>query len=192
MALGQVIRAGELIAGFTIDVDGQPIHVLECQLSSVRDAGRNVRLQMRNLLSGTTCARLIPADYQFELVEVRRRPARYQARLADSFVFSEPETHTQVSLDLEAIGEYLNYLRPGVEVVLLEMPEYPRDIEFPLEANLIVEDTTTVTGGILGLSEIRSAVLEGGMLIVVPARVGIGDVIRIDTRTGEYVGRATL
>jgi elongation factor P len=190
LASSQIVAAGNLVAGVTIDLDGQPVQVLDCQESEAGDAGGSVRVVMRNQLSGSTCVRVVPADYQLRPIDVRRRLARYDSRTGDALRFDVQECKTQITLDAESLGDYVNYLRPGMEVVLLEFAEHPSDVEMPLIVDLAIAETKAISDASGMICAVQAAVLEGGMLTVIPTQLDVGALIRIDTRTGEYVGRA--
>jgi len=127
---------------------------------------------------------------RFERVILEEKPAQFMYRDGDNYVFMELESYDQVYVPEKALGEGAGYLRDNLEVTLQLLDGRVVGVELPKSVELKVVDTPpgfkgdTVSGG--G----KPATLETGLVITVPMFVEVGDVVVVDTRTGNYIERA--
>ena len=182
-------NAGELRKGDTIETEGNLLAVVDFQHNKTARSGAVVRLKLRNLRSGATFERSFPVNERFRDVELDRRTVQYQYRDDDLFHFMDTISFDQVALDAAQIGEYVNYLKEGSLVTLFVYEDQSIDVEMPVAVELRVIETERGFKGDTANAATKPAVLETGMRVLVPLFVNTDDVIRVDTRTGEYMDR---
>jgi len=186
-----MITAGELRKGITIELDGELFTILDYQHNKMGRGGAVLRLKLRNVRSGYTMERTFPASEKFRRVYLDHRQAQYQYRDEDLFHFMDMESFEQYALTAEQVGEEADYLKDGLVVDMLMYEGQPIGLELPITVDLKVTETEPGFRGDTATGGSKPAVLETGAKIQVPLFVNIGDVIRVDTRTGSYVERVS-
>ena len=115
---------------------------------------------------------------------------QYLYKDGDSFHFMDTATFEQLHIPAEALGESVNYIIPDALIRVEFYGAEPVGIELPPTVDLKVEDTSPGIKGATASAQIKPATLETGLVVNVPSFVNVGDVIRVSTETGEYLGRA--
>lgn len=183
------ISTNDFRPGITVIIDGEIYMVLEAQHVKLGRGGAHVRTRLKHLLTGNVVEQNFRAGEEFEQAIVERRPYQFLYRQGDEFVFMDVETYEQVSLSSDQVGEDARFLKEGTEVILFFHEGTPLMGELPTTVELQVVETDpgvrgdTVSGGS------KPAKLETGAVIQVPLFINIGDIVRVDTRTGRYVER---
>ncbi|MCS7224299.1 MAG: elongation factor P [Armatimonadetes bacterium] len=183
------ISTNDLRPGITILIDDQIYIVLEAQHVKLGRGGAYVRTRLRHLLSGNVLERNFRSGEEFEQAIVERRSCQFLYRQRDEFVFLDNETFDQYSLTADQIGEAAQFLAEGGEATVVFHEEHPLTVELPTTADLEVVETDpgfrgdTVSGGS------KPARLKTGAVVQVPFFINVGDIIRVDTRTGRYIER---
>lgn len=187
-----MIDAGELKKGLAIELDGELFSVVDYQHVKMGRGGAVVRLKLRNLRSGYTTDRTFPATERFRRVYLEHRKAQYLYRDEDNLYFMDTETFDQTPLSADQLGSDLNYLKENVSMVdLLKYGDETLGIELPVTVDLEVTYTEPGFKGDTASGGNKPATLETGLKVQVPLFINIGDVVRVDTRTGEYLERVT-
>lgn len=184
-----MINAGELKKGLTIELDGELFSVVDYTHTKMGRGGAVVRLKLRNLTEGYTVERTFPASERFKRVYLERRKVQYLYRDDDTYHFMDTETFEQNGLNREQLGDDVNYLKEGTVVDLLKHDEHPLGIELPVTVDLEVVETEPGFKGDTATGGNKPAIVETGLKVLVPLFINTGDVVRIDTRTGEYLER---
>ena len=184
-----MVTAGELRKGLTIEVDGELVRVLEYQHNKRGRGSAEVRLTMRNLRSGSITERTWPATARFQAARLERSTIQFQYSEGDEYHFMNTETYDQVMLNVDVLGEAVKYMRENDTIDLLSYGEEAIDVELPTAVNLKVVQTDPGFKGDTATGGTKPAVVETGITVNVPLFVTEGDVIRIDTRTGDYLTR---
>ncbi len=184
-----MINAGELKKGLTIELDGELFSVVDYTHTKMGRGGAVVRLKLRNLTEGYTVERTFPASERFKRVYLERRKVQYLYRDDDTYHFMDTETFEQNALNREQLGDDVNYLKEGMVVDLLKHDERPLGIELPVTVDLEVVETEPGFKGDTATGGNKPAIVETGLKVLVPLFINTGDVVRIDTRTGEYLER---
>jgi elongation factor P len=186
-----MISTNQFRNGNHIDVDGTIFKILEFQHVKPGKGGAFVRTKLRRAHDGAVIDRTFRAGEKFRPVrtEVRRMQFLYKdgndAHLMDS------ESYEQLTIPESAIAEPLRWMRESDELELLYIDDEPADVQLPSALELAVAQTEPgVRGDTASGGGNKPAVLETGTRIQVPLFIDIGDVVRVDTRTGEYVSRA--
>ena len=184
--------AQELRSGNVVNLSDSPWVI---QKAEYNKSGRNaavVKMKLKNLLTGTVTESVYKADDKFDPVYLENKEATYSYFADPSYVFMGVEDFEQYEIDKENIGDLVNYIEDGMndvcEVVLYEGK--PISIQFP---NTIVREISYTEPAVRGDTSgkvMKTARLTNGFELQVSAFCEIGDKVEIDTRTGEFKGRA--
>ncbi len=184
------IYPNDLRSGMIIEMDGELYEVMEAQHFKIAKTSAYVRAKLKNFLTGRVIDVKLNPDERIVSPYVERKKAQYLYSSGDEYVFMDLETYEQIPLRAEQLGDKAKYLKEGLEVDMVYVDEKPITIELPLVLEYKVEYTEPGVKGDRVATAMKPAKLENGMEIMVPLFIEIGDVIQVDTRTGEYVGRA--
>ncbi len=184
-----MVTAGELRKGVTLDIDGDLVQVLEYQHNKRGRGSAEVRLTIRNLRTGSTTERTWPATARFQQARLERSTAQFLYRDGDDFHFMNTDTFEQFTLPVKVLGDAVKYLRENDSIDLLSYGDEPLHVELPTAVNLTVTRTDPGFRGDTATGGTKPATLETGLTVNVPLFVNEGDVIKVDTRTGEYLTR---
>ena len=186
-----VIGVGELRKGVTIELDGEPYQVVEYSSHKMQQRAPVVRIRLRELRTGRSVDRTFSGyDVKLNLAPVEQRPAQYLYNDDAFYYFMDTRTYEQYPLTKEQLGDAHLYLRDQVELELVFFREQPIAVELPTFVELEIVDTPPAHRGDTAQGGTKPATLETGLSVNVPFFVNPGEVIRIDTRTGEYLERA--
>jgi elongation factor P len=188
-----LIGANELKRKMLITVDGQPYTVIEVSFAtpSARGATTMVRTRLRNLLNGAVQEKSFRSGEKFEEPDVQLTPASFLYSDGDGLHFMDEGSYEQFSFTPEQVGDDRGYLKEGISVQLLKYNGTPISLQLPQFVELAVASTEpgmrgdTASGGAT-----KNATLETGIEVRVPLFIKEGESVRIDTRTGEFAGRA--
>lgn len=184
-----MITATDLRKGVTFELDGELHRVLEYQHSYIGRGSANVRVRLRNLRTGRTIERTFPASEKFQEVRLELRQVQYLYRDGDLYYFMDTETYEQPALSAEVLQENVDYLTEGLMLSVSMHEDKPVEIELPVTVDLEVTQTEPGVKGDTATGATKNATLETGLVVQVPLFVEEGDVVRIDTRTAEYLTR---
>lgn len=184
-----MISATDLRKGVTFELDGELYRVLEYQHSYIGRGSANVRTKLRNLRTGRTLDRTFSASEKLEEVRLELRQVQFLYRDGDLYYFMDTETYEQPALSGEVLGDRVSYLKEGLVLSLSMYEAQPVEIELPVTVELEVTQTEPGVKGDTATGATKRATLETGLIVQVPLFVEQGDVIRVDTRTDEYLTR---
>jgi elongation factor P len=184
-----MISATDLRKGVTFELDGELCRVLEYQHSYVGRRSANVRTKLRNLRTGGTIERTFAATEKFQEVRLELRQVQFLYRDGDLYYFMDTETYEQPALSADVLEDRVSYLKEGLVLSLSMHEGQPVEIELPVTVDLQVTRTEPGVKGDTATGATKRASLETGLVVQVPLFVEEGDVIRVDTRTGEYLTR---
>ncbi|MDP4133596.1 MAG: elongation factor P [Bacillota bacterium] len=185
-----MISAGEFRNGVTFEMDGNVFRIIEFQHVKPGKGAAFVRTKIRNVISGGVVERTFNPTEKFEKAHIDRREMQYLYADGDLFYFMDPETYDQVPLGKETLGDALKFVKENDNVVILSYKNNVFAIEPPNFVELEVVETEPGFKGDTTTNVNKPAILETGAEIGVPLFINIGDKIRVDTRTGEYMERA--
>jgi elongation factor P len=186
-----VISTNQFRNGNHIDVDGIIFKILEFQHVKPGKGGAFVRTKLRRASDGAVIDRTFRAGEKFRPVrtEVRRMQFLYQD--GDDAHFMDAESYEQLTIPVKSLSEPLRFMRESDEVDVLYIDDQPADVQLPSAIDLTVAETEPgVRGDTASGGGTKPAVLETGTRINVPLFIDVGDRVRVDTRSGEYVSRA--
>jgi elongation factor P len=185
-----LIETGELRKGSTIEIDGTLYQVIEVEHLKIGRGSAQVRMKLRDVRGGHIVDKSVQAGARFTRARVERQEAQYLYAEGNLHHFMNTETYDQFPLGKEHLGEALNYLKENSTCNLLMYGDEPVGIELPAAVELAVEQTDPGMRGDTAQGGTKPAKLETGISVNVPLFVNTGDMLKIDTRTGEYLERA--
>jgi elongation factor P len=186
-----VITTNQFKNGSHIDVDGVVFKILEFQHVKPGKGGAFVRTKLRRASDGAVIDRTFRAGEKFRPVRTEVRSMQFLYRDGSDAHFMDTQSYEQLVIPEATIADALNYMRESDEVEILYVDDEPADVQLPSAIDLKVAETEpglrgdTASGG-----GTKPATLETGARVNVPLFIEIGDVVRVDTRTGDYVSRA--
>lgn len=185
-----MISAGDFRNGITLEIDGAVFQIIEFQHVKPGKGAAFVRTKIRNVMSGAVTERTFRPTEKFPAARIDRVEMQYLYADGDMFNFMNTETYDQISLNRELIGDTLKFVKENDMVKVVSYNGNVFSVEPPLFVELEITDTEPGFAGNTATGAQKPATVETGAQISVPLFVGIGDKVKIDTRTGEYLGRA--
>jgi elongation factor P len=185
-----VATTNDLKNGMTLNLDGQLWAVVEFQHVKPGKGGAFVRTKLKNVLSGKVVDRTFNAGVRVEQASVDKREMQYLYREGDDFVFMDTETYDQPHISAQTVGDAANYLLEEQTAVVAFNDGTPLYVELPAAVELTVSQTDPGLQGDRSTGGTKPATLETGAQIQVPLFITTGEKIKVDTRTGQYLGRA--
>jgi elongation factor P len=177
--------------GNHIDVDGTVYKILEFQHVKPGKGGAFVRTKLRRASDGAVVDRTFRAGEKFRAVRTETRKMQFLYADGTDAHFMDTESFEQIAVRESTLQEALRWTKPSSEVEVLFIDDEPADVQLPSAIDLEIAETEPgVRGDTASGGGTKPAVLETGARIQVPLFVNIGDVVRVDTRSGEYVSRA--
>ena len=187
--MAAVYMAGDFRNGTTFEMEGNVYRVVEFQHVKPGKGAAFVRTKLKNVISGAVLEKTFNPSDKYPGAEIEKKSMQYLYNDADIYYFMDNETYDQLPLNKEQIGECLKYLKENTIVTILSFKGKVFAVEPPMFVELEVSYTEPGFAGNTTTSSGKPAKLETGYEISVPLFINIGDVIRIDTRTGEYMER---
>ena len=184
-----MISVSQLRKGVTFERDGELYRVLDYQHNKSGRGNAIIRTKLRNLRTGATTTETFLSGDRVQDVRLDHRTVQYLYNDGDLYYFMDMETFEQPALPKETVEDILPYLK---ENTVLELESYegePIGLELPTTVNLEVVEAPPGYAGDTATGATKEVVLETGMRLNVPLFVNAGDVVRVDTRTGEYQTR---
>jgi len=177
--------------GVVLSIDGQLWNVIEFQHVKPGKGGAFVRTKLKNVVSGKTVDRTYNAGAKIEIENVDRRDFTYLYNDGDNFVFMDTADYDQLTVAAATVGEAKNFLLENQQVQIALNNGNPLYVELP--ASVILEITYTEPGlqGDRSSAGTKSATVETGYEIQVPLFLETGTKVKVDTRTGDYLGRVS-
>lgn len=184
-----MIDTGDLRKGLTLDLDGRLVKVVEFAHNKQGRGSAQVRMTLRDLRTGALTQQTVQAGARFTPVRLERRHVQFLYPDGDQLHFMDTESFDQLVLTAQAVGDAIKYLKENDVVDLLVYNDEPIDLELPTAVNLVVRDTDPGLKGDTASGATKPATLETGLVVSVPLFVNVGDTLKVDTRTGEYIER---
>jgi elongation factor P len=183
------VSTNDLKNGMTLDLDSTLFQIIEFQHVKPGKGGAFVRTKLRNMKTGAVIERTFNAGVKVGLAIVERKPMQYLYPEADGFVFMDLETYEQLPVPREVMGSASEYLAEGGEAQIAVHQGVP--IAVDLAASVVLTITATDPGakGDTRTGALKPATLETGVVVNVPLFVEVGERIKVDTRSGDYIER---
>jgi elongation factor P len=185
------ISTNDLKNGMSLDLPEGLFSVVEFQHVKPGKGGAFVRTKLKNVRSGAVLERTYRADEKLEQAVIDKREMQFLYVDSGQYVFMDTETYEQMPTPKAALGEAANYLKEGDSVVLQMYEGEIVGVDLPAAVELSVVETEPGVQGDRVSGARKPATLETGLVIQVPLFVNIGDRVKVDTRSGEYLTRAS-
>lgn len=185
-----MIYAGDFRKGMTFQIDGEPHVVLDFQHVKPGKGSAFVRTKYRNILTGATREEAFNPDQKFPKAHIETKQMQYLYSDGDLYYFMDGETYEQIPISKEMVEDAMQYLRENDEATIKFYNDAPFLVEAPNFVDLKVIETEPGVKGDTATNVTKAATVETGAVIQVPIFIEEGEVIQIDTRTGDYLGRS--
>jgi elongation factor P len=186
-----VIAVTDLKKGMAIELDGKLYSIIDFQHIKMGRGSAQVRLKMRDIQAGHIIERTFQAGEKLDQVQLEISNAQYLYQDSNFHYFMDIKSYEQFPLTSEQLGEsFKKYIKEGAMLVILKHGDSAVGIEMPLAVDLKVAETGPSFKGNTAQSGTKPARLETGITVQVPFFMNVGDVIRVDTRSGSYIERA--
>ena len=185
-----MISTNEFKTNVTVTIDGDPWQVVEFQHVKPGKGAAFVRAKMRNMSTGAVVERTFNAGERLPKARIERRTMQYLYESDGMFVFMDNETYEQTELSKETLGSALNFLQENMDVKIMSYENRVLGVDLPNTVNLTVVETEPGIKGDTATGGSKNATMNTGYVVKVPLFINEGDVLAIDTRTGDYISRA--
>lgn len=184
-----MISTNDFRNGLTIEIDGEIFTIIEFQHVKQGRGSAFVRTKLKNIQTGNVFERTFRAGEKVARAHLDRKQMQYLYQTGELYYFMDTETYEQVPVSEELVGDNKKFLKENMEVSVLFHNNTPIGIELPNFVELKVVQTEPGFKGDTATGGTKPAVVETGARLQVPLFIEIGDTIKIDTRTGEYISR---
>lgn len=185
-----MVSAGDFRKGLTIEIDGQVWVIVDFQHVKPGKGAAFVRTKMKNIMQGNVLERSFNPSEKFPKAHVETKAMEYLYSDGELYYFMDNETYEQIPLNHAQVEDALNYIKENMPVTIRFFKGEAFSVEPPNFVELEVSETDPGFKGDTATAGNKPAVLETGAKIMVPLFINQGDIIRVDTRTGEYMERA--
>lgn len=176
----------DLKKGTVCQIDGQPYRVIEYGQKVMGRGGSIVNVKLKNLITGAVIPKTFKGQDKIEPAEVSNKTVQYLYNDGETYFFMEPTNFEQFELSAELVDSASGYLKEGEELTLQFFGDRVINVELPKNIYLEVTYAEDVVKGDTTSSVLKDATLETGVSVKVPAFIKVGDIISVDTATGEY------
>ena len=176
----------DLKKGVVCQIDSQPYRVIDYNQKVMGRGGSIVNVKLKNLITGAVIPKTFKGQDKIEPAEVTSKTVQYLYNDGSAFFFMDPNSFEQFELSADLVGEAKNFMKEGDELALQFFDGKVITVEMPKNVYLEVTYTEAVVKGDTTSSVLKDATLETGAVVKVPAFIKVGDIISVDTSTGEY------
>ena len=184
-----MISAGDFKNGVTLEYNGNIFQIIDFQHVKPGKGAAFVRTKLKNIISGGVIETSFRPTEKFPKAHIERKDMQYLYSDGELFHFMDVETYDQIALNEDAIGDSLKFVKENEMVKICSHKGNVFAVEPPLFVELEIIDTEPGFKGDTAQGATKPATVETGALVYVPLFVEMGDVLKIDTRTGEYLSR---
>ena len=184
-----MISAGDFKNGVTVEIDGNIYQILEFQHVKPGKGAAFFRTKLKNIISGGVVEKTFRPTEKFPKAHIDRKDMQYLYRDGDLFNFMDVETYDQIALNEDVVGDSLKFVKENEVVKICSHNGNVFSVEPPLFVELAITETEPGFKGDTAQGATKPATVETGAIVMVPLFVEQGDVLKIDTRSGEYLSR---
>jgi elongation factor P len=177
--------------GLKIEMSGEPFIIVDFQHVKPGKGGAFVRTKMKSLISGNVLDKTFRSGEKVDVPDLEEKKMSYLYRDESGYCFMDSETYEQMTLKEDQIGSAIDYLKENIEVEVLFHNGIPIGIDLPMFLELEVVETDPGIRGNTASGGSKPAKLETGKTVQVPLFLNEGDIVKVDTRTGEYIERVS-
>jgi elongation factor P len=183
------VSAGDFRNGITLEIEGKVVQVIEFQHVKPGKGAAFVRTKLKDVINGGVVEKTFRPTEKFPAARIDRKEMQYLYNDGDLFYFMDTETFDQIAVNNETVGDSLKFVKENEMVKLNSYNGSVFAVEAPLFVELEITETEPGFAGNTAQGASKPATVETGAQISVPLFVNQGDVVQIDTRTGEYLKR---
>ncbi len=184
------MRASEMKKGQTVKIDGKLYAIVDYQHVKLGKGGAVFQTKLKSLADGSIQNVRLRAEESVEEAYLDKRTYEYLYSAGSEHILMDTTTFDQITLYDDVFGDGQKFLKPNTQLQVSMYEEKPVIIELPNTVDLEVKDTAPEIKGATATNQNKPATLETGIIVQVPPFIKIGDLIRVDTRSGEYLTRA--
>jgi elongation factor P len=184
-----MIDVNELRKGVTFELDGTLFKVMDYSHNKTGRGNASIKVKARNLLTGANIEKTFQSGDRVQDARLDFHNVQYLYSDADFYYFMDNETFEQPGIKADILGDGAHYLKSGMEVKLTFYKGEPLDVELPTSVDLKVVEAEVAVRGDTATGVTKKVKTETGLEVFCPQFVKVGDTIRVDTRTGDYVTR---
>ncbi|MBR6608259.1 MAG: elongation factor P [Oscillospiraceae bacterium] len=185
-----MVTAGDFRNGITFEMDGNVVQIIEFQHVKPGKGAAFVRTKIRNVITGSVVEKTFSPTDKFPTAFVERKDMQYLYNDGDLYYFMDNETYENIPINADILGDNFKFVKENTDVKVLSYKGNIFGVEPPFFMELQVTQTDPGFKGNTATNTTKPATLETGAVINVPLFIDEGDMIRVDTRTGEYMERA--
>ena len=185
-----MISAGDIRNGITFEMDGKVMQVIEFQHVKPGKGAAFVRVKMRNVITGGVTETSLNPSAKFPTAYIERKKMEYSYNDGELYYFMDGETFELVPLNADVLDDSVKFVKENDTCTIMSYKGNVFGVEVPNFVELEVTDTDPGFAGNTATNALKPATVETGAEVKVPLFIEIGEKIQIDTRTGEYLGRA--
>jgi elongation factor P len=183
------MRASQMRKGQTVKIDGKLYVIIDYQHVKLGKGGAVYQTKLKSLTDGSIQNVRLRSEETVEEAYLDKRTYEYLYSSGAEHVLMDTATYDQITLDDDAFGDGAKYLKPNAQLQVSMYENRPVIVDLPNTVDLEVTDTPPEIKGATATNQNKPATLETGLVVQVPPFIKVGDIIRVDTRTGEYVTR---
>ena len=185
-----MIVAGDFRNGITVEFEGGVWTIIDFQHVKPGKGAAFVRTKIKNIMTGAVIERTFNPSDKMPRARIESKEMEYLYNDGELYYFMDPETYEQIPLNLDKVQEAIKFVKENTNVTIRYFNGEPFSVEAPNFVELKVTETEPGYKGNTASNTYKPATLETGLAVMVPLFIAIGDVLKIDTRTGEYLSRA--
>ena len=185
-----MISSNDLRNGVTVEIDGYAWQVVDFQHVKPGKGAAFVRAKMKNLQTGSTVERTFNAGEKVPKAHVEKKVMEFLYESDGEYNVMDTESYEQIALSKEQLGNAVNFLKENMQIAVLTFHDIIFSVELPMSVELDVVETDPGIKGDTATGGSKLAKLETGYTVKVPLFINVGDKLRIDTRSGDYLERA--
>jgi elongation factor P len=183
------LNATELRSGTVFSEDGALWQVITYEHNKMGRGSGTIKVKAKNLRTGATIEKSFITGARVEQADVEKKKAQYLYKDGDSYNFMDPVSFEQFTLEASVVGDNAKYLQEGMDLMLIISGEEALGIELPNSLVYTVEETGPEEKGNTVSNVYKEASLDNGLVVKVPMFMKVGEKVKVDTRTGQYVER---
>jgi elongation factor P len=184
-----MISSNDFNTGLTIEMDGEIFTIVDFQHVKPGKGAAFVRSRLKNIRTGSIREKTFRAGEKVQRAIIERKGMEYLYNTGEEYIFMDTESFEQITLSPRQLDESLNYLKENMAITVLVFKGETIGIELPNSVELRVAETEPGFKGDTAAGGSKPAKLETGLIVQVPFFINEGDILRIDTRTGDYLER---
>ena len=185
-----MLTAGDFKNGVTFEMEGKVYQVIELQHVKPGKGAAFVRTKLKNVISGAVIEKTFSPTDKYENAYIERKDMQYSYSDGDLYYFMDMESFDMLPLNREKLGDAFKFVKEEMMCKIISYKGNVFGVEAPTFVELEVTETDPGFAGNTATNTLKPATLETGAVIKVPLFINVGEVLKIDTRTGEYLSRA--